>query len=253
MNLLLVEESEIHRGRVRLADRRAEHLSRVLKVAAGHTVRVGRIGGGIGVGRVVEVSDGAVVLDLELAGSPALRPRVDLIVALPRPQALKRILEYAAAMHVGRIDLVNAWRVEKSFFQTPLLAPEALRRHLMLGAEQGMTTWLPEVTVERRLVSYLERVAAAPDPPLRLLAHPSAPEAIESAAAALGGVSGRVELALGPEGGWIDREVETFGEAGFRPVNLGPWILRVETALAAALAQLEMLRRTEANSRRAAC
>lgn len=252
MNLLLVEESEICAGRVRLADRRAEHLCRVLRVEAGQAVRVGRIGGGVGLGRVVEVAGGAVELELGPAGEPAHRPLIDLIVALPRPQALKRTLEYAAAMHVARIDLVNAWRVEKSFFQTPLLAPGALRRHLLLGAEQGVTTWLPEVTVERRLAPYLERLAAAPDPPLRLLAHPEAADPIETAATA--GISGRrVELALGPEGGWIDREVETFRRAGFRPVSLGPWILRVETALAAALAQLDLLRRSETELGRSAC
>jgi hypothetical protein len=52
-----------------------------------------------------------------------------------------------------------------------------------------------------------------------------------------------VEIAIGPEGGWIDRELETFQEAGFQPVRLGPWILRVETAVTAALAQIELLRR----------
>lgn len=244
MNLLLVDRAEIDRGRVCLTGRRAEHLRRVLGVAPGSTVRVGVIGGAVGAGRVLAVSPEAVELTVETGGDKARRPPLDLIVALPRPQALKRILEYAAALRVGRIDLIKAWRVEKSFFQSPLLEPAALRRHLLLGAEQGVSTWLPEVRLERRFVACLERLEAAPEPPLRLLAHPGAEEPIEAISPALEAEPARrVELALGPEGGWIDREVDTFRRAGFRPVRLGSWILRVETALAAAAAQLELLRR----------
>lgn len=248
MNLLLVEASEIRKGRVRLTDRRAEHLLRVLRVETGRTVRIGRIGGAAGEGRVVAVDGDAVEIEVDLEGEPAPRPSIDLVVALPRPQALKRILQYAAAMRVGRIDFINAWRVEKSFFQSPLLEPAALRRHLLLGAEQGATTWLPEVRFERRFVASVKRLAETPENPrqrpLRLLAHPEAADPIETVLPSLGEPERRVELALGPEGGWIDREVDTFRQAGFHPVTLGPWILRVETALAAALAQLELLRRT---------
>ena len=50
-------------------------------------------------------------------------------------------------------------------------------------------------------------------------------------------------LAIGPEGGWIERELETFVERGFKPVSLGAPILRVEAAVAAALGQLLLLQR----------
>ena len=50
-------------------------------------------------------------------------------------------------------------------------------------------------------------------------------------------------LAIGPEGGWIQREVDTFIARGFTPITLGVPILRVETAVAAALGQLVLLRR----------
>ncbi len=247
MNLLLLERSEIaDAGRVRLRDRRAEHLRKVLRAEAGRTLRVGVIGSGVGEGRVLAVTGEAVELEVEISAAPAPRSWVDLIVALPRPQALHRILQYAAAMGVGTIDLTNAWRVEKSYFSSPALREEAVRRQLVLGAEQGMNTRIPEVRLRKLLVPFVEELGGRSDPPLRLLAHPDAAEPIETAffaAARAGAGPARVEIALGPEGGWIDREVETFRGAGFRPVRLGAWILRVETALAAALAQLELLRR----------
>jgi RsmE family RNA methyltransferase len=245
LNLLLLDADEIRDGAATLGGRRAEHLRKVLKVEAGQRLRVGVIDGGTGSAEVRSVTAGGEVeLTVEVDEPPAEVPAVDLVVALPRPQALHRILQSAAAMNVRRLFLVNAWRVEKSYFSTPSLRPETVRRHLLLGAEQGMTTRLPEVAVERLLVPFVTRLAERDDPPLRLIAHPDAAPALES----IRPLSPRrpVEIAVGPEGGWIDREVETFQEAGFRRVWLGPWILRVETAVVAALAQIEMLRRLSA-------
>ncbi|MEE8524744.1 MAG: RsmE family RNA methyltransferase [Thermoanaerobaculia bacterium] len=249
MNLLLLDPGEIRNGVVTLGGRRAEHLCKVLKVETGRRVRIGVIDGGTGFGEVLAVSAGGEVeLAVDVADAPAAAgdvSSIDLIVALPRPQALHRILQSAAAMSVRRLDLVNGWRVEKSFFSSPSLRPETVRRHLLLGAEQGMTTRLPEVAIERLLVPFVTRLAERDSPPLRLIAHPDAAAPIESCFLLPASQRQRlpVEIAIGPEGGWIDRELETFHNAGFQPVRLGPWILRVETAVAAALAQIELLRR----------
>ncbi len=240
MNLLLLEPGEISAGgTVRLEGRRAEHLRKILRVEPGRELRLGVLGGGRGVGRVLAVTGDAVELTVEVGEEAPRRPWIDLIVALPRPAVLHRVLQTAAAMAVGTLDLTAAWRVEKSFFSSPALAGEAIRRHLLFGAEQGMVTRLPEVRLHRLLVPFVRELEARPEPPLRLLAHPEAAEPLEVAFTKVG----RIEIAIGPEGGWIDREVETFQEAGFVPFCLGPWILRSETAVTSALAQAELVRR----------
>ncbi len=247
MNLLLLERHELDgAGRARLSDRRAEHLRKVLRVTPGQSLRLGIVGGGMGEGRVCAVEGDAVVVEAGAAETLPPAPWIDLIVALPRPAVLHRVLQSCAAMGVGRLDLVNAWRVEKSFFSSPALAEEAIRRHLWLGAEQGVTTRLPEVRLHRLLVPFVEELATRPEPPARLVAHPAAPAALEER---FDGGRSRVEVAIGPEGGWIDRELATLAAAGFRPVSLGAWILRLETAVTAVLAQLELLRRLGAPSR----
>ncbi len=247
MNLLLLERGEISAGgAVRLSGRRAEHLLKVLRVEPGRELRLGVIDGGRGTGRVRSVTGGEVELVAEVGDEPEPEPWIDLIVALPRPAVLHRVLQNTAAMGVGKLDLIAAWRVEKSFFGSPALGEDKIRRHLVLGAEQGMVTRLPAVRIHRLLVPFVRELeahrsrqrASGEDPPRGLLAHPGT-EPLE--AAFPGG--GRIEIAIGPEGGWIDREVETFSKAGFAPFSLGPWILRSEAAVTSALAQAELLRR----------
>ncbi|UCC44665.1 MAG: RNA methyltransferase, partial [Candidatus Zixiibacteriota bacterium] len=51
----------------------------------------------------------------------------------------------------------------------------------------------------------------------------------------------RVVVAVGPEGGWVDFEIDLMENHGFQRFRLGPWVLRVETAVSAALAQVELL------------
>ncbi|MEM7584979.1 MAG: RsmE family RNA methyltransferase [Acidobacteriota bacterium] len=261
MNLLLLEPEEIDAAsRARLRGRRAEHIRSVLRAEAGQTLRVGVVGGGLGQGRVIQVDREAVELEIAIeAATPEMTtpqtttPKtatpqtvswVDLIVGLPRPAVLHRVLQTVAVMGVGRLDLTASWRVEKSYFSSPVLRPESIRKHLLLGAEQGMTTRLPQVVQHRKLVPLLHELEVDPDPPQRLLAHPDAAEPIEAVWTPAPGR--RLEIAIGPEGGWIDREVDSFLAAGFVACSLGPWILRVENAVTAALAQADLVRRRAA-------
>ncbi len=245
MNLLLLESDEIDAaGRAQLQDRRAKHIRSVLRAVPDQILRVGVVGGGIGQARVVSLDNEMVELAIELGDRAPAASWIDLIVGVPRPAVLHRVLQTVAAMDVGRLDLTAAWRVEKSFFSSPVLRPESIRKHLLLGAEQGMTTRLPIVRQHRLLMPFVRELETAADPPQRVLAHPDASEPFESILSLSAG--NRLEIAIGPEGGWIDREVESFERAGFVACSLGPWILRVETAVTAALAQAELLRRMSA-------
>ncbi len=249
MNLLLLERGEVDpRGRVRVRDRRAEHLRRVLRVSVGDELRVGVIGGPTGTATVAQVAANGVDLEVRLCGSSPPPPDVELILAVPRPKVVSRMVQHAAALGVRRIDLVNAWRVEKSYFDSPRLDPGALRQQALLGCEQGATTWVPEIDVHRLLLPFVTKVleprlATAPST-RRLLAHPEATQYVEEAAS---GHSERVTVvAIGPEGGWIAPELASFTALGFVPVKLGRGVLRVEAAVTATLAQLELWRRVSA-------
>ncbi len=228
-----------------LRDRRADHVRTVLGAGVGARIKVGLIGGPIGSAEIVADDAGAMTLALALT-EPASAPLpIELVLAIPRPKVLSRVLEAAASFAIALIMLTNAWRVDKSYLSSPRLADDALGLAVRLGAEQGATTHLPPVAVHRRLMALLDARWPADAAPadigeIKLIAHPGAPP-IEAVVAH--GATAPVTLAIGPEGGWIPREVETFVARGFAPVSLGAPILRVETAVATALGQLLLLRR----------
>lgn len=240
VNLVLLEE--LDGARAVLRGRRALHAREVLRVALGDELRVGVARGPRGVGRVVEIGEAEVVLECRLDAQPPPPPWLDVILAVPRPKVLLRAVEALASFGVRRLDLVNAWRVDKSYFGSHRLDDEALREALVLGCEQGGGTWIPEVAVRPLLVPYLREILAprlAGEPGRRrLLCHPRA-AGIENVG--LGGTD--AVAAIGPEGGWIESELMSFAALGFTPVSLGPAVLRVEAAVAALVGQLWLWRR----------
>ncbi|HVV85048.1 MAG TPA: 16S rRNA (uracil(1498)-N(3))-methyltransferase, partial [Kofleriaceae bacterium] len=161
MNLLLLEPGEVDGGRARLADRRARHLREVLGVQPGSSVRAGLIGGAVGSATVLAVDGDAIELAVACDRAPPPPLPVVLVLAVPRPKVLTRVLEAAAAFAVERIELVNAWRVDKAYLDSPRLAPEALALAMRLGAEQGGSTHLPPVRVHRRLMAFLDEAHPA--------------------------------------------------------------------------------------------
>ena len=239
MNLLLVEPSEIRPDHtIVLADRRAEHLRRVIGIAVAQTVRAGIVGAGTGTAELISDDGTTMCLGLTITAPPSEPLPIDLVLAVPRPKVLTRVIETAAAFAVARLDLTNAWRVDKSYLSSPRLEPDALALAARLGAEQGVTTHVPSITLYRRLMELLDTRWPAPGDDLRLVAHPTGTP-LERVV----GSDAPITLAIGPEGGWIQRELDTFVARGFKPVSLGAPILRVETAVAAALGQLVLLRR----------
>lgn len=245
MNLLLVEPSELAADgtcALAAADRRTEHVRRVLGAGVGATLKAGIVGGPLGTAEVIaDAPSGALMLRV-VTSAPAPPPlAVELVLAIPRPKVIARAIETCAAFAVRRVALTNAWRVDKSYLRSPKLAAAALAQAARLGAEQGATTHVPPIDVHERLMGLLDARFAAPDPgELRLLAHPGAPP-IERALA--GRAPLPCALAIGPEGGWIARELDTLEARGFIACSLGAPILRVESAIAAALGQLLLLDR----------
>ncbi|EZQ17863.1 16S rRNA (uracil(1498)-N(3))-methyltransferase [Pseudomonas sp. G11-1] len=234
MNLLLLEEQDfIAPQQVRLSGRRLQHMLEIQQVAVGDSLRVGEVNGLMGQGTVLALDQQQAELQINLTQPPPAKLPLTLLLAMPRPKMFRRILQHCATLGVAEIILLNSYRVEKSFWQTPFLQPEVIRENLLLGLEQARDTVLPSVRIEKRFKPFVEdQLPTLVAGTTGLVAHPgdfpTCPRAL----------AGPVTLAIGPEGGWIPYEVDKLCAAGLQPVQLGERILRVETAVNALLARL---------------
>jgi len=231
MNLILLFDDDfIERDRVRLAGRRLEHVMKVHRAAVGDALVVGVAGGRIGRGEVIRLDDDALEMRVVLDQDPPPALPVTLLLALPRPKVLNRVIAGATSLGVKRIVLMNAWRVEKSYWKSPRLSEENLLQQRILGLEQARDTILPAIELQRLFRPLVESLKIGDS--LALVAHPGAATECPRA------VGRPVTLAVGPEGGFIAEEIASLERAGFTAVSMGERILRVETAVAALLARL---------------
>lgn len=226
MNLILFYEEEINNGKAEITGLKLQHIHSCIKPSVGDTLKTGIINGLIGEGIVTDITPQRLALTLSIHDSPPPPLPLTLIMAMPRPKVLNRVIQHATAMGIKNIYIIKTWRVEKSYWESPMLEEENLLRQMIAGLEQGKDTVLPKIYIRKRFKPFIEdELPAIANGSLALTAHPSAetpcPREVKSP----------VTLAIGPEGGFIPYEIEALQKTGFKTVSLGNRILRVETAL----------------------
>ena len=228
MNLVILEAGEIGAaGDVSLDGVRGRHLLQVLNVGPGQQVRVGVLDGPHGVATVTSVAAATVALRCAFETEIPPRPRVDLLLALPRPKVMRRLWAQIAALGVGQIILTNAERVERNYFDTHVLTEDGLLVNFATGSRHRLPCHSPSVqgAVEDELTRSYRG--------LRLLADPAAATPL---ATVVRDSRERILLAIGPEGGWNGFETALLEAHGFQTVGMGPRTLRSDTACIALIA-----------------
>ncbi len=245
MNRLLVWRKDCDAsGRYRVTGRRALHIRDVLHAEPGSELKAGFLNEGAAVAKVLRIGEGEC--DVELRDDPATTlppaPTVDLLLAMPRPRFLERILPQIATLGVRRLILTNADKVEPYYFATHLFRGDNLFPLLLEGLEQTHDVHVPEVVVwnQHYRKRWFEDLAPAYAPGRMLLAHPggiSGPDAVPRGTEPM-------LLAIGAEGGWSDAEVAAFESIGFVKFSVGGRILRTDTACVGVMSIVNFLRET---------
>jgi len=234
LNLILLDDADfIGPNTARLTGRRAQHLTGQLKAGPGKICKAGRRNGPTGEGAVIAVDDdGSVTLEFTALSAPPPPSKVTLLCALPRPKTFHKVVHTATVLGVKRMIFFETYKVEKSYWQSPMLSPEAIAETVIESLEQGADTVMPEITLIRRFKPFVEDqlAAIAQNSPI-LIAHPG--EVTVPPAAA-----GPLTLVVGPEGGFTDYELNLLQTRGGMLYALGPRILRTEFAVTALLARL---------------
>jgi RsmE family RNA methyltransferase len=238
--LLLSDDDRSGAASFRISGDRARHVRDVLGATVGDTLRAGLLEGPVGEARVTALGTEEIEVSARLTGDPPPRADVDLVLAIPRPKMLRRLLPQLAALGVDRLILLRTWRVEKPYLTARILRPEVYRPLLHEGMSQARTTREPRVTVEPLFRPFVEdRAAELFTGSRRLVGHPLAPHPFAEVRLAH---AEKVALVIGPEGGLLPFEIELLGAAGFEGVSLGARTLRVDTAAVAMVAGVGLLR-----------
>lgn len=235
VNLLLLEPADfVSESTARISGRRHRQLLDVIRATPGKECRAGLLNGKTGTAKISVITPEMTELSVTLSGEPPPKLSVTLIAALPRPKTFLKVLHTATVMGVERMIFLECWKVDKSYWSTPLIEPGSIREHLLLALEQAGDTVLPRVEFRRRFKPFVEDelpgIAAGT---LALAGHPTATESMPHH------LSGKITLLVGPEGGFTDYEIGLLEQNGVRPVSFGRRIMRTEFAVTALLARME--------------
>jgi len=234
MNLLLLQDAHlINSHQARITGRQHEHVLKVHRAKVGDSLRVGMLNGEIGQATITELNKDHLEITFQLSQAPPPPLPLTLVIALPRPQMLKRILQTVATMGVKHLILIHSQRVEKSFWQTPELNEDKVHKQILLGLEQGVDTLLPTIEYRQRFKHFVEdELPALCHDRRALVAHPGVTSACPEPSQA------PTLLVIGPEGGFVKHEVDMLEAAGCKAFHLGRRILKVETAVPVLLGKL---------------
>ncbi|MDO4251294.1 MAG: 16S rRNA (uracil(1498)-N(3))-methyltransferase [Moraxella sp.] len=230
MNVILLAPSQLKEEMAVITNpHQLSHIKTVLKAKVGDALKIGVLGGKLGVARIDKITEDVITLDkVHMSTLPPAKIPVTVVLALPRPKVLRRLMMDMAAVGVAHIVLVNSYRTDKAYWQSPLLA--RLDEFLLEGLAQGVDTVMPQIQIERRFKPFVEDRLAALGQRV-LVAHPYADTTVTHFChQGLPDV-----LIVGAEGGFIPYEIELLKTQGVSVASLGARILRTEAAVNALL------------------
>ena len=212
--------------------RQIKHLNQHLQLRAGDTLKVGVRDGQRYLTEVQSITAQQIMLRPIQAENVPNKVPVHLILALPRPKVLRRMIMDAVTLGVECISLIHSYRVDKSYWQSPFL--QQLDDYVTLGLEQAGDTIVPEIQLYKRFKPFVEDVLPTLISEQRpaYVAHPYAEQSMPHA------IAHGCNLIVGPEGGFIPYEIELLKKNGCQAMSLGNRILRTETAVSNILGRL---------------
>lgn len=208
------------------------HIKTVLKAGVGDTLKIGELDGKLGVGQIDYLDDGHCHLTcVSLHQPPPPKLGVTVILALPRPKVLRRLILDMTAFGVDRIILINSVRTDKSYWGSPLLA--RLDEFVREGLQQGVDSVPPEIIFAKRFKPFVEdTLPSLIEPHSALVFHPYGKATLTEFTHQHGLPK---VIIIGAEGGFVPYEIDLLGSVGVQAVTLGERILRTESAVSAVL------------------
>ena len=225
MNMMLIKE-ENSDNRYVIKDENFKHITRHLKLSVGDSFTTGILHGKIGTSKIISIDEKSLVIDFTPTKDAPTPAKLKIIIAIPRPKVLKRVLKHLITFGIKDIILINSWSVEKSFMKSSLITEQKFDTYIFDGLEQAKDTIYPNIQVFDQFRPFVEDTLPQLSKDCeKLLAHP------KNAVEAPYNIDKETIVAIGPDRGFNDFEVEKFEQLGFKTVTLGDRILHQESAI----------------------
>ena len=208
----------------------ADHLVRVLRARVGQEFDIAA-GGVVRRGRIATIQDGRVNFELGEEVRAACVANVTLLLAIFKFDRMEWAIEKCTELGVSRIVPVIARRTDAHLASAAAKRSDRWRRLALQAAEQSRRAAAPEIAAPIKLVDLANATTVASR---IVLAESEEQFMLRDALASR--LDGDVALAIGPEGGWVEDELQLFQQSGWLSASLGNTILRAETAAIAAVA-----------------
>jgi 16S rRNA (uracil1498-N3)-methyltransferase len=221
---------EVSGDRAALVGEHADHLVRVLRARIGQDFDIAT-GEAVRRGRIISLTNGRIEFDLGEEVSTAALAEITLILAVFKFDRMEWAIEKCTELGVSRIVPVIARRTDSHLAAASAKRVERWRRIARQAAEQSRRATPPEIAAPIKLSEALNLQV-----PLRLMLAESEEQSLLRDVVKPDLAQGGIALAVGPEGGWTDDELQSFQQAGWISASLGNTILRAETAAMAATA-----------------
>jgi len=233
MNTILFDKSDYlpNSELIRFTDERFEHIRTILKKEHAESIKVAEREGKMGTAEIISIDTKSITLKPHCTDNPPEALPVTLVVALPRPQSMKKVLYTATVMGVKEIYFIKTWKVDKNYWSTPQLLHEKRDKVIAEALTQTCDTVAPKIHLRKKFKAFvLDELPELMKNRETKLFHPTVdkvPFQIETEKEYI--------YIIGPEGGFNEYEVELLTEVGAMPTSLGSRIQRVEQAVASVL------------------
>ena len=221
---------EVVGDRAALTGAHAAHLSRVLRVQLGQEFDVA-CGESVRRGTVASATDERVEFVLGQEVAARVPVPITLLLAVFKFDRMEWAIEKCTELNVTSIVPVIARRTEKHLAAAAEKRVERWRRIAREASQQSRGVTAPVIEDPVKLAEAINTTAE-----LRIVLAETEKQTQLSDVLRDRQEATSVALAIGPEGGWTEEELQRFEKAGWISASLGATILRAETAAIAALA-----------------
>jgi 16S rRNA (uracil1498-N3)-methyltransferase len=217
-------------GEIRLAGPQADHARRARRLSVDDKIILFDGQGSEATGTIASLESGAVLVKIEqLQMHKRKTPSLTLAAALPKGSRQDTLVEKSTELGVAAIQPLNT---ERSLATANTHKIDKWRRNVIEAAKQSQQCWIPQLHPPCNLETILRRIGEFDRTLVATVAGECSSAHTKSFLQAANELIScqNVLTLVGPEGGWTEQELSEIIKAGGQPVNLGPNILRVETA-----------------------